>query len=205
VLAFGDGAISPRLQQAIDWCTERAQTIEPGSNPRLVNRGEAGDYALAVFLTDARMFACDVGPTGGSGSYGPYGQLHWLPGPVSVESASASTRQFGGGDVYLAGRISSRVGRVELDHGDGNATIARLSEGTFAVATSGAGIADGKAVLVTYDKAGTVIDRRPAVYLENTGLTAAGQYTESCWTDPAGTRVYGRSATTECKQADPWP
>src|SRR5690242_16360406 len=33
VLAFGDGAVSPRLQQAIDWCTERAQLVEPGSTP----------------------------------------------------------------------------------------------------------------------------------------------------------------------------
>jgi hypothetical protein len=207
VLAFGDGAVSPRLQQAIDWCAERAQMVEPGSKPRLVNRGEAGDYAIAVFLTDTRMIACDAGPNGGGGHYGPYGQLHWLPGPISVEAASATTAKGGegGGDVFLAGRISNRVGRVELDHGDGRLTTARLSEGTFAVATDGADIADGKAVLVTYDRAGKAIDRRAALFLENTGLTADGRYTESCWTDPAGTRVYGRTGTTDCKQADPWP
>jgi hypothetical protein len=35
------------------------------------------------------------------------------------------------------------VGRVELDHGDGTVTIARLNEGTFAVATAAAHIAAG--------------------------------------------------------------
>jgi hypothetical protein len=203
VLAFGDGAVSPRLQQAIELCAERVQMVEPGSKPRLVNRGEAGDFAVAVYLTDTRMFACDAGPNGGGGHYGPYGQLHWLPGPISVEAASSTEPR--GGDVFLAGRISTRVARVELDHGDGRATIARLSEGTFAVATDGAHIGDGKAVLVTYDTAGNVIDRRPALFLENTGLTADGQYTESCWNDPAGTRVYGPSGATNCKRADPWP
>jgi hypothetical protein len=203
VLAFGDGAVSPRLQQAIDICTESAQLVVPGAKPRLVNRGEAGNFAIAVFLTDDRMIACDAGPNGGGGNFGPYRQLHWLPGPISVEAASSTSP--GGGDVFLAGRISNRVGRVELDHGDGRATIARLAEGTFAVATGGAAIADGKATLVTYDKSGKVIDRRPALFLENSGLTADGRYTASCWTDPAGTAVYGQRSATACKPADPWP
>jgi hypothetical protein len=203
VLAFGDGVVSPRLQQAIDYCTERARLVEPGTKPRLVNRGEAGQFAIAVFLTDDRMIACDAGPNGGGGNYGPYGQLHWLPGPISVEAASSTSG--GGGDVFLAGRISKRVGRVKLDHGDGRATIARLSDGTFAVATDGAAIADGKAILVTFDKAGNVIDRRPALFLENSGLSADGQYAASCWTDPAGTAVYGQRGARDCKQADPWP
>jgi hypothetical protein len=202
VLAFGTAAVSPRLQQVIDFCRERAQLVEPGSKPRLVNRGEAGQYAIAVFLTDTRMISCDGSPTGGGGSYGPYKQPHWLPGPISVEGVGST--EWGGGDVFLAGRVSGRVGRVELHHGDGRVTIARLNEGTFAVATDGAHIGAGKAVLVTYDKAGTVIDRRAALFLDNTFVTADGRFVETCWTDPAGTPVYGAAAGSDCKPAESW-
>jgi len=201
VFAFGVGAVSPRLRQAIDLCTDRARQVEPGTTPRLVNRGEAGDYAIAVFLTPTRMITCDTGPTGAGLNYGPYGQQNWLPGPISVQGAGST--EANGGDVFVAGRISARVARVELAHGDGSATVARLSDGTFAVATNGAHIAAGAALLVSYDRGGQVIDRRPALYLENTRSTPDGRYAETCWLDPAGTAVYG-VAGPDCGQAERW-
>jgi hypothetical protein len=198
VIAFGTAAVSPGLQQAIKICRERvAQVVGPGVEPKLVNRGEAGDNAVAVFLTDTRMLVCHAQRNGAGGSYGPYKQANWLPGPISVESSS------GGGDFIVAGRISARVDRVELDHGDGTRTRARLSEGTFAVATFNAGIKEGMAVLITYDKAGNVIDRRSPEFLANTLTTKDHGYAETCWTDPKGKAVYG-SLGSDCKPAEPW-
>ncbi|MET7951633.1 hypothetical protein [Micromonospora sp. NPDC005324] len=199
VLAFGTAAVSPRLQQAIDTCRERvSQVAGTGVELKLANSGEAGDYAVAVFLTDTRMLVCDAGPNGGGGQYGPYKQATWLPGPISVESFSTND-----GDVLTAGRISDRVDRVELDHGDGTRTRARLNDGTFAVATHNAGIKEGAATLITYDKQGKVIDRRSPEFLANTLTTKDKKYAETCWTDPTGKAVYGTPGN-DCKPAEPW-
>lgn len=103
----------------------------------------------------------------------------------------------------MAGRVSDRVDRVELDHGDGTRTRARLSEGTFAVATHDAGIKEGAAALITYDKQGKVIDRRSPEFLANTLTTKDNKYAETCWTDPNGKAVYG-TVGSDCKPAEPW-
>ena len=194
--AFGQGGVSARLERVIKQCEKDAYGKRVGITPgslRLVNRGEAGDYAIAVFLAgQERMVVCDGSTNSGGGSYGPFVQAQWLPGPISVESASAT--ELKDGDMFVAGRVSERVARVELDHGNGNKTVARLAEGTFAVATSEAHLDVDQAKLISYDQSGAVIDSRSPNLLDAGG---------KCYVDATNTVVYGKNGP-DCAQAEPW-
>lgn len=212
-LALSTSEMSPELREAADRCLTW-------------NRGEAGgsvqvtldDVAVAaqrgyesalLFLTDDGYFTCDVQKnplrevTGGTSGdrWGP-GQQTWLPGPVQRLSLSSS--DLDGGDVTVIGRVSARVHRLVLDHGDGHTTTARLRNGAFGLISDGVRVRKN-AALVSYDREGNEIDRRP--------LFRDSREFEDCYVDPAGTVLYhkqpkrGASPATDpstCKPADAW-
>jgi len=117
----------------------------------------------------------------------------WLPGPVQILSLSSS--EFSGGKVTALGRISPRVHRLVLEHGNGRSTTtARLSRGAFGLVTRNDDVGSG-ATLVSYDSEDREIGRRE--------LFRPFNESDRCYTDPAGTVVYGRQGP-DCVPADPW-
>jgi hypothetical protein len=90
--------------------------------------------------------------------------------------------------LAAAGRVSDRVARVVLESGTGTATEARLAGGTFAVVSDGA--AAGGGTLVSYDEAGTVIDRRGTLAI----VPRAGQPLAS---EPSRCTVAGTTSNTD--------
>ncbi|MFY1688278.1 hypothetical protein [Plantactinospora sp. WMMB782] len=210
VLAMGPGELSPTLQKAaercLQWNSPQQQTRQdPGEQPVPVSLAdlavatERGDRALVLFMNDVGYATCDVEwagtpreSGGGATELWPHGDL--LPGPV--QRLLLTSTEFDGGDVSVSGRVSSRVHRLVLDHGDGRSTTARLSGGAFGLMTSDARLKAGNAPeLVSYDAHGTEIDRRP--------LFQAEDQLEHCYTGRDGKRIYGK-ATSDCRPAEKW-
>ncbi|MFG1890367.1 hypothetical protein ACGFIR_21175 [Micromonospora sp. NPDC049051] len=161
---------------------------------------ERGSRALVLFMNDVGYATCDVRaagprrePSGGlSADRWPHGE--WLPGPV--QRLLLTSTEHDGGDVSVSGRVSGRVNRLVLDHGDGRTTAARLSGGAFGLMTTGARLrADDRPELISYDDRGAVLDRRPLFQAEN--------QLDRCYTTPSGALIYGRSATN-CLPAEAW-
>jgi hypothetical protein len=159
---------------------------------------QQGDKTAILFLNEIGYLACDIiqesGPeiTGGLATE-RWPHRDWLPGPVQRLSLT-STGSDDGGDVAALGRVSSRVHRLVLERGNGQATTARLSGGTFGLLTTTNDVRPN-AELVSYDAAGEEIDRRP--------LFQGVKNLEHCYTDPAGTVIYGEPGP-DCLPADPW-
>ncbi|BEL02261.1 hypothetical protein Q0Z83_004520 [Actinoplanes sichuanensis] len=159
----------------------------------------------AVFLTDRGYLACERTegllpgdePSGGFSVEEWHGTRDWLPGPVQVLMRTSTEADSGAVDA--SGRISPRVARIELEHGDGRTTAARLAGGTFGlVSTTDVG---GDAALVAYDTRGAEIWRRP--------FFVPSPDTDRCWSDPSGNIVYPplrgeTSSTPNCLPAEPW-
>ncbi|MCA2218544.1 hypothetical protein [Jidongwangia harbinensis] len=153
--------------------------------------------AVAVFLTPIGYFTCDLSgtPDGveSSGSAGGERWLSrdWMPGPV--QRLSASSTEIDGGEVIVAGRVSDRVRRLVLDHGNGHTTVARLERGVFGL------ISDGEvaetAELVAYTADGGEAGRRRL--FPPTGAD------RRCYVDPSGTVVHG-DPDPPCRPAEPW-
>jgi hypothetical protein len=99
-----------------------------------------------------------------------------------------------GGDVAVTGRVSARVHRLVLEHGDGHTTAARLTDGVFGLLTEGANV-NKDAELVSYDAKGTEIDRRL--------LFRPSNQFDHCYADSSGTVVYGEPGT-DCQPAELW-
>nr|WP_230417038.1 hypothetical protein [Micromonospora tarapacensis] len=210
VLAMGPGELSPTLQDAaercLQWNSPQRQTRQNPSEPPvpvsladLAVAIERGDRALVLFMNDVGYATCDVEGAGtaresGGGATEPWTHGVWLPGPV--QRLLLTSTEFDGGDVSLSGRVSSRVHRLVLDHGDGHTTAARLFEGAFGLMTSDARLKTGNdPELVSYDAHGTEIDRRP--------LFQAEDQLEHCYTGPDGKRIYGKP-TSGCRPAEKW-
>ncbi|WP_433230984.1 hypothetical protein ACQP2H_03280 [Micromonospora sp. CA-248260] len=210
VLAMGPGELSPTLQDAADRCLQwnspqRQDRQNPGEQPVPVSLADLavatarGDRALVLFMTDVGYATCNVQGAGtaresGGGATEPWPHGAWLPGPV--QRLLLASTESDGGDVSVSGRVSSRVHRLVLDHGDGHTTAARLSEGAFGLMTSDARLkASNDPQLVSYDAGGTEIDRRP--------LFQAEDQLERCYTGPDGKRIYGK-ATSHCRPAEKW-
>ncbi|MEU1885495.1 hypothetical protein [Micromonospora sp. WMMD987] len=210
VLAMGVGELSPTLQDAaercLQWNSPQRQTRQaPGERPVPVSLAdlavatERGDRALVLFMNDVGYATCDVEWVGtpresGGGATEPWPHGAWLPGPV--QRLLLTSTEFDGGDVSVSGRVSSRVHRLVLDHGDGHTTTARLSEGAFGLMTSDSRLeVDNDPELVSYDAHGTDIDRRP--------LFQAEDQHEHCYTGPDGKRIYGKP-TSGCRPAEKW-
>ncbi|WP_194821813.1 hypothetical protein [Micromonospora sp. S-DT3-3-22] len=210
VLAMGLGELSPTLQEAaercLQWNSPQRQTRQnPGERPVPVSLAdlavgtERGDRTLVLFMNDVGYATCDVEGTGtaresGGGATEPWPHGDLLPGPV--QRLLLTSTEADGGDVSVSGRVSSRVHRLVLDHGDGHTTTARLSEGAFGLMTSDSRLeADNDPELVSYDAHGTEIDRRP--------LFQAEDQLEHCYTGPDGKRIYGKP-TSGCRPAEKW-
>jgi hypothetical protein len=200
VYALGDGVLSQRAREAGRQCLqsirdadrddplgERWPTWPANATPTLLNYTEQpGQSAFAIYRTGSQLIYCEVfpGTTFGRGADGPWvtgsmGFLDaspWLPGPIHRDVSVSSDRD--GGHVKAAGRVSKRVAQVTLDDGAGHRSTARVAHGTFIVFSDGR-LAAGKAELISYDAAGTEIDRQPAL----------DRPTGRCYVDPAGNLV----------------
>lgn len=211
LLAMGPTELSPTLHTSVEQCLKwRVQqpVSEPTENSAdggdasggdqldgaswpavtvddLAVAAQRDDTAALLFLTETGYFTCDVRfragrePTGGLGGAAHWPQRDWLPGPVqwlSLGSAEAD-----GGDVTVSGRISVRVHRLVLEHGDGGSTTARLASGVFGLVTKGAEV-NRNAELVSYDADRNEIDRRL--------LFQGDRELEHCYVDPSGRIVY---------------
>ncbi|MEU7172008.1 MULTISPECIES: hypothetical protein [Micromonospora] len=210
VLTMGPGELSPTLQKAAERCLQRnspqRQTRRnPGGQPVPVSLAdlavatERGDRALVLFMNDVGYATCDGEGAGtpresGGGVTEPWPHGDLLPGPV--QRLLLTSTEFDGGDVSVSGRVSGRVHRLVLDHGDGHTTAARLSAGAFGLMTSDARLKAGNdPELVSYDAKGTEIDRRP--------LFQAEDELAHCYAGPDGKPIYGKS-TSGCRPAEKW-
>ncbi|MEU4163275.1 hypothetical protein [Actinoplanes sp. NPDC026670] len=171
-----------------------------------------GRRTTAVFLTERGYVACERTegllpggePTGGLSIEEWNGTRNWLPGPVQLLMRTST--EIDSGAVDASGRVSSRVSRIELEHGDGRTTAARISGGTFGLVSRTE--VDRDAALVAYGPQGAEIWRRP--------FFEPDPDTGRCWSDPAGNVVYPpllpkrdeEGSTTappgECLTAEPW-
>lgn len=96
-----------------------------------------------------------------------------------------------------AGRVSFRVDRLVLEHGNGNSTGARLANGAFGLVTT-SGDVQPDAELVAYDATGSVIERE--------GVFEPLSAPSRCYTDPTGKVVHSRvvEPDTDCLPAERW-
>jgi hypothetical protein len=198
VLAMSTAEITPSLREALTECVKasaHSNELDP-SPPPPVTMADLGVAAqrdgktVAVFLRPDGYVTCETEGSGAWGvGYDEWGSREWLPGPVHV--LSSSTTELDGGELSMAGRVSERVHRLVLDHGDGRTTRARIKDGLFGVVT-GDGKVRENAELVSYDRTGKEIGRM-SVYHE----------VDRCYTDPAGTILYGESGG-DCLPAERW-
>ncbi|WP_233513525.1 hypothetical protein [Micromonospora craterilacus] len=210
VLAMGPGELSPTLRTAAEQCLrwnayEAAGRAEGErqvslSLADLAVATERGDRALVLFMNDIGYATCDLRSAGpnrapsGAAATNPWPHGSWLPGPV--QRLLLTSTEAGGGEVSVSGRVSGRVARLVLDHGDGRTTVARLSGGAFGLMTTGARLKiDHGPELVSYDDRGVEIDRRPLFQAED-------QFAH-CYTTPTGKLIYGRPAA-DCLPAEAW-
>jgi hypothetical protein len=219
-IAMGPGELSPSLSAAVDDCLYGYPDKEmfqhgprfPVTPADVAVAVEHDGDATAVFLTDRGYVACQYtapGPLPGSEPSGGFsieewkGTHDWLPGPVQILLRASSEAE--GGWVTAAGRISARVTRVAVEHGD-EAVEARISGGTFGLLSTSDVGAD--AALVAYTADGTEIWRQPFFQPTRTRY--------QCYADPEDTVVYpaldrkinGKSGIAQpadsCLPAEPW-
>jgi hypothetical protein len=205
ILAMSPGELDPSLRRATKQCLRYMEPHEGAPQPAFVPVS-AGDIAIAsrrgpwiavLFLTDTGYMACELSVKYGqerSGSVGGEAWPHreWLPGPVQRLSLTSSESD--GGSVSVLGRVSARVDRLVLEHGNGHTTTARIRDGAFGLISRTDDVRKD-AELVSYDATGREIDRR--------SLFRYSEDYEHCYTDPAGTVIYGRPGP-HCLPADRW-
>jgi hypothetical protein len=205
ILAMGPEELDPSLRRAVTQCLEWAKPQDGAPQPAFVPVSPAdvtiasrrGPWIAVLFLNRTGYLACDLQLKFGresSGSVGGEAWPHrdWLPGPV--QRLSLSSTELDGGSVSVLGRVSARVDRLVLEHGNGRTTTARLHDGAFGLISRTDDVRED-AELVSYDAAGHEIDRRLLF-----------QYSEQfphCYTDPAGKVIYGEPGP-DCRPADPW-
>ncbi|MFF0152372.1 hypothetical protein [Micromonospora sp. NPDC005203] len=198
-LAMGSGELSPTLHRAVEKCLEWNGQMEriPLSMNDVAVAAEQDDRGLALFITDTGYFTCEVTMrpgeeiSGGATGARVWPQRAWLPGPV--QRLLLMSTEADGGDVGVTGRVSARVQRLVLEHGDGQSTTARLADGVFGLLTDHAEVTRD-AELVSYDTTGVEIDRRL--------LFRPSDEFDNCYVDSAGTLVYGKPG--DCRPAEPW-
>ncbi|GIJ56795.1 hypothetical protein [Virgisporangium aurantiacum] len=202
-LAYAGGAIAPEIQRAADQCIEdnRVHTdLEPAlpDDLRLANLVSRNGNVAVVFTTEGGALYCFNEPGNGSRSMTRRVVSNWMPGAIEIGGAT-SMEAHGTSDYFAtAGRVSSRVARVVLDHGNGRQTAANVADGTFVVIADGDVEVD-ETVLVAYDSAGTEIARSQG--WSRRGLS---EQSADCYVDPTGAVVWGSTPGTVCRDAEAW-
>jgi hypothetical protein len=195
LLAMGPDELSPTLYRAAEQCLAWNGDRYPVSMSDLAVAAQQGHRAQLLFLNDSGYFECDVTVEPGEESHGgtdgviewPHGDL--LPGPVEVLGMGMTGDP---GEVAIAGRVSDRVDRLELEQGNGHTTTARLENGVFALISDGDVHLDAE--LVGYDAEGREIYRWAPL---------AEDSPEGCYTDESGTVIYGEPSPG-CQPAERW-
>jgi hypothetical protein len=204
-LAMSSAELSPRLRDVTRQCLEwnARQQVDGSSGVPVVRSADLAmaarrDHrAVTVFLTPTGYFACDLwtaadgGEDSGSAGGEQWQVRDWMPGPVQRLSLTSS--EIDSGDVIVAGRVSNRVQRLVLEHGNGRRTTARIERGVFGLISQGP--VTKKAELIAYAKSGEEVGRRP--------LFPPVSEREQCYVDPSGKVVYGDS-DPPCRLAEPW-
>ncbi|MEU4472716.1 hypothetical protein [Micromonospora sp. NPDC023888] len=199
-LAMGSSELSPTLHQVVKQCLEWNTQMEriPLSMNDVAVAAEQDHRGVVLFMTDTGYFTCEVWMqphreiSGGANGERVWPQRDWLPGPV--QRLLVMSTEVDGGDVAVTGRVSARVQRLVLEHGDGQTTAARLVNGVFGLLTDDANVTRS-AELVSYDVNGVEIDRRP--------LFRPSDEFDHCYVDSSGTLVYGKPGA-DCRPAEPW-
>jgi hypothetical protein len=200
VLAMSVSEMTPELRNAATYCLDHATGAK--AKPAMTDLAVAAqrDHRAAVmFLSEAGYLACDVTMEPGKEISSGISESDWRSGewmPGAVERALLTSTEADGGDVTVLGRVSNRVARLVLEHGDGkNTTNARITDGAFGLMTDGGSVND-RALLIAYDAGGAEIGRRPLFKpLDRDGR---------CFTDPSGKQVYGKDKTKQCLPAQRW-
>ena len=203
-LAMSSAELSPRLRdvtrQCLEWNARQADAssgVPAVRSADLAMAARRDHRAVTMFLTPTGYFTCDLwtkaddGGSSGSAGGEQWQVRDWMPGPVQRLSLSSS--EIDSGDVIVAGRVSDRVQRLVLDHGNGHSTTARIERGVFGLVSKGP--VTKAAELVAYAASGEEAGRRrlfPPV---------GGR--EQCYVDPSGKVVYGDS-DPPCRLAEPW-
>jgi hypothetical protein len=202
ILAMAASEMTPALRDAATYCLSHS-SIPGVDKPQRVTMAQLAAAAqrdrraAVLFLSDTGYLACEVSaPEGEEPASAITGNdwqsRDWLPGPVQrvLLTSTGADR----GDVTVLGRISDRVHRLVLEHGDGHKTTARLTGGLFGLVSAG-GTVTKKAELVSYDARGAEIGRRP--------LFRPQDQDGRCYVDAGGTVVYGKPTGT-CEPAQKW-
>ncbi len=205
VLAMSVPEMSPTLRdaaaQCLRWSADQGLLIKgepptPVSLADLAVATQRGHHAVVLFLGADRYVTCEVsGRWNRSGGMGhdTWESPRWMPGPV--ERLGLASTDVDGGRVLVTGRVSDRVHRLVLDHGDGHTTAARLSRGVFGLISANGDVRND-AELVSYGADGREIGR---VRL----FPRPGEPDRQCYVDPSGTVVTGRPGRA-CLPAEPW-
>lgn len=204
VLALGQGELDGTLRRAAGDCLGWLDRDDVDLDPEvralamddLAVSARRGDRAAVLFLDGTGYAACDFqfgdGEPGGGLSAEAWKHREWLPGPVQRLLLTSS--EIDGGSVTVLGRVSARVHRLVLEHGNGRTTEARLHDGAFGILSRTPDVRPG-AELVSYDADGREIGRRL--------LFDPMKKFERCYTDPAGTVVY-EAPGGKCVPAERW-
>ncbi|WP_433304186.1 hypothetical protein ACQP2F_14210 [Actinoplanes sp. CA-030573] len=201
VVAMGTTQSDPMLRNAVSACLKSMEPNQPGGapQPKFV-AVSASDVALAyrrgevmgvLFLNPTGYMECSVTPDGAGVGGEAWPHRDWLPGPIQVLGGTSSEEDHGW--VSITGRVSPRVNRLVLEHGNGETTTALIDNGAFGLVSRDDTVT-ANAELVSYDAAGHEIDRRS--YFQ-------GWQLPHCYTDPHGTIIYGEPGQ-QCLPADPW-
>ncbi|MBB2944120.1 hypothetical protein FB565_003849 [Actinoplanes lutulentus] len=167
---------------------------------------EHSGRAMAIYLADDGFLSCHTVREGDNEESGGFSidewhdRKDWLPGPVQLIDYGSSGHESGW--VFAAGRVSARVDRLVLEHGNGASTEARLSQGAFGLVTTTEDVGP-EAKLVAYDAAGEVVERDR--------FFAPLSMRDQCYAAPDGTVIYpaetgkeGAPGETDCLAAEPW-
>jgi hypothetical protein len=195
LVAMGIDEMSPTQHRAAERCLAWNGGRYPVSMSDLAVATQQGYRTQVLFLSEWGYLDCDVTMEPGEESHGgssgvvkwPHGEL--LPGPVELLGMGMTGDP---GEVAVAGRVSERVHRLELEHGNGHTTAARLENGAFALISEGDVQLDAE--LVGYDAEGREIYRWELLEVDNP---------EPCYTDESGGVIYGEPGPA-CQPAEPW-
>lgn len=198
-LAMSAAELSPPLRDVTRQCLEwnarmhgdHGDTVPAVRDGDLAMVARRDGRAVAMFVNPTGYFSCDIDENSSGGGGEAWPLRDWMPGPVQILSNSSTGQD--SGHVMTAGRVSNRVQRLVLDHGNGLTTTARLERGVFGLISQG--VVTEEAELVSYQEDGSEIGRRR--------LFQPFSQHDNCYVDPSGKVVYGEPGPS-CLPSEPW-